>query len=335
MNIIRSLAAAGLAALLLQHVVAAELVKPACVGKATVCLYDDGSVLAWDLVNLKPNERLAAAVRALEPTGIDADEGSFWIYDGHRIVELKDGAVVGEPAPVAEARDAPLLNFLRNDSGAYAVYAWAIVDLLRDQRHAVPELGGQLEVKSLRPLCYAKGPHTLWIGTGQGEWGGHLVRFDTERGTWESNYDGLHYVTGIALIGDSPKLVSWSMSHFYAHTVLRVHHDDTSIETSFEVHEQAYYQTTAYSPFDERFYVVEQRLLETVDPHGKTTKWAELPEMRYKPEGMAIGVVPGVHSIVPIARDMVMVFFFQGPPVLVHNGKVLRFAERADAHPSS
>lgn len=216
-----------------------------------------------------------------------------------------------------------------------AVFADAIVDVVTGMAYPVPELGGQLKVHYLRPLCYAKGENVLWIGTGQGEWGGHLVGFDLRTHEWKSWYDGLHYVTGIAVIEDEPRFVSWSMSHFMANTLFRSHDALAKPRHSYPEFQSRYFQAAVFNPHDQTCYAIEQSTVGRITQSGGFRSFADLGKMTYRGEPNAIGVAPGVQSIVPIAADTIAVIMHdpRRPPLLVTAKDVLSFAATSPTTP--
>ena len=76
-------------------------------------------------------------------------------------------------------------------------------------------------------------------------------------GRWVQFHDALHYVTGIARSPDDEPIVSWSMSHMGANTLIRVHNADATPRTSFSELESKYFQRVAYSLFDKTLYGLE------------------------------------------------------------------------------
>ena len=138
----------------------------------------------------------------------------------------------------------------------------------------------------------------LWIGTGYGEWGGHLVGLNPRTGEWVQYHDALHYVTGITQATPDELIVSWSMSHFGANTRIRVHKLDGTPKSSYPELDSKYYQRIAYSPYDKTLYGVENIDVVSIK-EGKPSKIAELEGQLFEREPMAIGVSPGVAANTP------------------------------------
>jgi hypothetical protein len=187
----------------------------------------------------------------------------------------------------------------------------------------VPTLKGQLEISSLRLLSSLATDSMLWIGTGQGEWGGHLVGLNPKTGEWVQYYDALHYVTGITQAKPDEVIVSWSMSHFDADTLIRVHKMDGTPKTSYPELDSKYYQGVAYNPYDGTLYGVENTDIVSIKD-GEPSKIAELEGPIFEREPMAIGVSPGVARLLPIAKKTLIVVPNDGMPWRLNAGKLTR-----------
>jgi hypothetical protein len=178
---------------------------------------------------------------------------------------------------------------------------------------SVPRLAGESPVSSLRTMATFATDSVLWIGTGRGEWGGHLVGFNPRTEKWVSYYDELHYVTGITWAADGHILVSWSMSHFGADTLIRSHRDDAQVAAEYPKLKSAYYQRVTFGPGDQKLYAIEGRsLVMVVD--GRPKPLAESASPVFGSERMAIGVSPGVIAVLPVAENVVLVIPNRGAP---------------------
>ena len=166
----------------------------------------------------------------------------------------------------------------------------------------------------------------LWIGTSQGEWGGTLYGLNPASGSWVRYGDSLHYVTGITQDSAGELIVSWSMSHFDADTEIRRHRSDAKLSREFPLLKAQYYQTVAFNPFDGKLYGVEQRDVVTISD-GMPTKIAELAGRVYEKEPMALGVAPGIGSLLPFAPGALVVVPKSGLPWLLRDGKLTRLTE--------
>jgi len=189
----------------------------------------------------------------------------------------------------------------------------------------VPQDKDRSTVGYLRVLDTIATQSMVWIGTGRGEWGGHLVGLNPRTGEWIHYQDKLHYVTSITREKPDELIVSWSMSHFNASTLIRIHKRDTSVKTNFPALEAKYYQRVAFSPFDNTLYGIEGTDLVTIED-GKPAKIAALDGEVFEDEAMAIGVSPGISGLIPIAEKTVIIVPNQGLPWRWENGELNRLS---------
>lgn len=286
-----------------------------------VCLNNGGNACAW---NLESGKFLADISAKLSRKGLirlatdgtkiwAADESTLYVWSQEdsswrKVAEftgdresLKDLVVVG---------GVPLL-----------VFPSKVIDLVRARTFIVPELTStQVHTHKLRIRAVLGTESMLWVGTGYGEWGGHLVGLTLKTGDWVQFYDALHYVTGIA----SEKggvVVSWSMSHFDADTLIRLHKADASVRTAYPRLRSKYYQRIAYSSFDETLYGIETSNVVSIR-EGRPTKVAELQGRLFENEPHAVGVAPGVLAVIPVAPSTLAVVPKRGEPWVIRKGKV-------------
>jgi hypothetical protein len=195
--------------------------------------------------------------------------------------------------------------------------------------YKVPKLKGQLDLNSLRVIAHLATDTMLWMGTGQGEWGGHLVGLNLKTGKWVQHYDELHYVTGITQASHEELIVSWAMSHFGASTRIRVHKLDSTPKVAYPTLESKYYQRVVYSTFDKTLYGIEDIYVVSIKD-GKPSKIAGLAGQLFEREPMAIGVSPGISALVPIAAKTLIIVPNHGLPWMLKNGHLTRL--RVPAH---
>lgn len=134
-------------------------------------------------------------------------------------------------------------------------------------------------------------------------------------------------MTGIALVGDEPAAVPWSMSHMMATAMMRSHDIHGAVVKESPDLESKYYQTVAYSPFDHVFYAVEQNNFGKVDAGLEFNSIADLGKMHYRRERRAMGVDPGVMALIPAGPREVVVVYYESAPVVWRDGRILRFTE--------
>jgi hypothetical protein len=203
------------------------------------------------------------------------------------------------------------------------VFASKVKDLVGGRTYKVPTLKGQIRTNALSILAIQASDSMLWIGTGYGEWGGHLVGLNPRTGEWIQYYDALHYVTGITLATPDEIIVSWSMSHFDADTLIRVHKPDGTPKLSYPELDSMYYQRIAYSPFDRTLYGVENTDVVSIEG-GKPSKIAKLEGRLFEREPRAIGVSPGVSALLPVSRKTLVVVPRHGLPWMLRDGELTR-----------
>jgi hypothetical protein len=205
----------------------------------------------------------------------------------------------------------------------FLVFASKVKDLVGRRTYRVPTLKGHIRTNSLRILAIQASNSMLWIGTGHGEWGGHLVGLNPRTGEWIQYDDALHYVTGITVATPDEIIVSWSMSHFGANTLIRVHKPDGTPKLSYPELNSKYYQRIAYSSFDKTLYGVENTDIVSIEG-GKPSKIAKLEGRLFEREPRAIGVSPGVSALLPVSRKTLVVVPKHGLPWMLSDGELTR-----------
>jgi hypothetical protein len=172
----------------------------------------------------------------------------------------------------------------------------------------------------------------LWIGTGDGEWGGTLLGLDPKTGKWVEWEDGFHYVTGITSSARGELVVSWSMSHGYKTTRVRAHNPDATVKTEYPDPEGKllpfstslagkYFQCVTYNPLDDTLYGVESTDLVTIKD-GIPTKVVKIADRLFAVEPHAIGVAPGILTLIPTGPKTVAIIPKWGQPWLLRDGEL-------------
>lgn len=283
-----------------------------------VVLAANGHLSAFDILG-KPVD--AAELKPLQLAGLmTISTGSGKLYGATATVlcEIDHwGGAWRKTATYAEHGDT-VLRVAVVGKRPLLVYSSEVVDPVEPRAFAVPmSIGKQVHTQVLRLQAAYATPSMLWLGTGHGEWGGHLMGLNPRTGEWVQYYDALHYVTGITSADPGEVIVSWSMSHLsLASTLIRQHGATAQPDREFPELRDDYYQGIAYSSFDQTLYAVEQNWLVTV-ADGKPSRVLELTLRLYKAEPYAIGVAPGVIALLPVAEHQVVVVAGSGVPVLV------------------
>jgi hypothetical protein len=206
--------------------------------------------------------------------------------------------------------DTPVLVFPSEVSDPFGKRTFKVPRIIKSP------LGGP----PLRILATHGTDSMLWIGTGNGEWGGTLLGLNPKTGDWVQA-GGPGYVTGITHSSPDEVVVSWSMSHFENHTQILVHKFDGTVKTEYPELKSKYYQRIAYSPHDKSLYGIESNEIVTIQD-GRPSKVASLKGVLYVREPMAIGVAPAVLELIPTGPKEVIVVPKQGEPWRIREGEV-------------
>lgn len=285
-------------------------------GDSVVCLYEGGKFGVWETKGGRFDPDLSDALSKRKVSHLASDGKRMWAVEGSRLFAWSLRPKAWEQVAEFDAGGEEIAGVAIVGGTPLLVPPTRVLSPTDRRTFGVPPLKGQLDLKRLHVLALQPTDRVLWIGTGQGEWGGHLVGLDLRTGKWVQFYDSLHYVTGITLGPEDEPIVSWSMSHFDADTLIRVHKPDATPGISHPELEGKYYQRIAYSPFDETLYGVENRSLVSISG-GKPETLAELDAPVFERAPLAIGVAPGVIALIPVApRTLVVVPTRPGPFLL-------------------
>ena len=249
-------------------------------GGSLVCLDQNGKLLAWRVATGEPEPILSAALSKESFTRIASNGNQIW-------------GVIG---------DLPLLIFRSQ----------VLSPTLR-RSFVVPQLEGRLGPGELRVRAVMTTDRCLWIGTGQGEWGGHLLGLNIRTGRWVKFSDSLHYVTGIARGPHDIPIVSWSMSHFGENTLIRIHKNDSSVATSYPELSNKYYHALTYDFSAKKLYGFERDSIVSIS-EGKPTPVARAEFEIFKREPRAIGVSSSIIAIFAIAPETLLIVPNRLPP---------------------
>jgi len=225
---------------------------------SVVCLNRGGGFLVWDARSGEYDPKLSEAFSKGSVIRVASDGRRTWGVGGKSLFEWSKVTNTWEPAARVEAGVGELAGIAVVGGTPLLLFPTRVLSPTEGRVFEVPQLQGQFDnLKKLRVTALQTTDRVLWVGTGQGEWGGHLVGLDVRTGRWVQCYDALHYVTGITVGAKGEVTVSWSMSHFGADTLIRIHRPDATPEISYPKLRDRYYQRVAYSPFDKALYGVE------------------------------------------------------------------------------
>ncbi len=308
----------------LQGVAGGQAVRDAVkYGEAVVCLGGDGRFLAWDAGSGDFKPELSADLSGAKLARIGSNGRRIWGVREKTLLEWSPGTKTWQDIAKFEAGGEELASLAVVGETPLLIYPTRVLNPIEDRVFGVPQLRGQFDnLRELRVLAVQPTDRILWIGTGQGEWGGHLVGLDVRAGRWVQFYDGLHYVTGIARGPKDEPIVSWSMSHFGANTLIRVHKPDATPEFSYPELEGKYFQRVAYSPFDKTLYGLDGDTVVSI-AEGKPTTVVKLGVEVFEREPEAIGVAPGIIAFFPTAPGTLIVVPSRSAPLMVRERKLI------------
>lgn len=288
-----------------------------------ICLLDGGRFAVWHLddgrFDLKTSSRMTLR------------GATHLATDGKQLVAASNAKLYAwSPAAKLWRR---LASF---NAGNGEIESLAVVDglpvIVFPSLVATPTSGRIFEVPGsrtpgrppLRVLATHAAGSAIWIGTGHGEWGGDLWSLDLRTGRWDRYHDPLHYVTGITLDEEGRLIVSWSMHHFLADCLIRVHDHHARLKRAYPELRWAYFPGITFSRFGETLYGIENADLVLIR-QGIPSRVATLTGPLYRNEPMAIGVAPGVLALIPVAPKTLIVIPYEGMPLRVEHGSLSTF----------
>jgi len=185
---------------------------------------------------------------------------------------------------------------------------------------AAPEFKDQIRGRGFgeSPHAIASSGNVLAIGTGFGEWGGHLWLLDVSTGKWSKFYDSLGNAVGIAKTGKG-WAVAWSMSHMMARTRVRLHGADAKELTLGPEIDDRYLRALAVD--GSALFGVEQNELVKVTDALELEKVQRFTPVSYGPERNAVGVSPGIGVFLGLGDQRFLLVPISGSPLIIGKGK--------------
>ncbi len=284
-------------------------------------LDETGHFHVWNLEDGRFDPEMSAKLAHDSITHLATDGGRLWASGKSVLYDWSSKEQAWKKVADFDGGGEALLALAGLDGSPLLIFPSKVMDLKKVRTFKVPMMRGQIQTDSLRLLAFRAADSMLWLGTGHGEWGGHLVGLNPKTGQWVQYYDDLHYVTGITTAGPGEVIVSWSMSHFNAHTRIRIHGLDGKPKTAYPMLYSKYYQTISYNKYDKLLYGVENTHLVTIKD-GKPSKVAELQGQVFEREPRAIGVAPGVSALIPVAEKALIVVPNHGLPWRLKDGEL-------------
>jgi hypothetical protein len=290
-----------------------------------LCLYTNGSIVAWDLKSGRYAKDTSARFARDKLQAIAAHGSKLWAVDGKTVFLWSAMNLKWEKYATFDAGEEWPVAITPIGDKPYIVFPSKLIDPTREKDGVfkVPAGKAPWDKPPLRILATHYTDSMVWIGTGYGEWGGTLLGFDPMTGKWVVLHRGGGYATGITHSAKDEVTVSWSMSHFRADTQIITHKADATVKTEYPLLGQKYYQCITYSKQDDLLYGIEQSDIVTIKD-GNPTKVATLAERLYEREPKAIGVAPGIASLISAGPKTLIVIPKQGLPWLMRGKEVTR-----------
>ena len=194
---------------------------------------EKGRFHVWGLEDGRFDEDTSSKLSRESVTHLASDGDKLWAADKSTLYSWSQEERSWKKVSEFKGDGEELEALVGVGGSPFLIFPTKVKDLVGGRTYNVPRLKGQVRTNSLRILAFHATHSMLWIGTGYGEWGGHLVGLNPRTGEWVQYYDALHYVTGITQATPDQVIVSWSMSHFGADTLIRVHKPDGTPKSSY------------------------------------------------------------------------------------------------------
>jgi len=289
-----------------------------------VQLDEKGTFHVWNIETWKRDKSFEDRLTCRNLSHIASNGKKLWAVDRLTLYIWSDSLEKWVPeCGLRSDREYPKALVIAGDI-PFLVFSRKIVNLSSGRNFRVPDLKGQLKIDYLEILSLYSTKDSIWIGTGQGEWGGHLIGFSAKDGGWVQYYDELHYATGISQSAGGELIVSWAMSHFGANALIRFHGMDGKPSKAYRELKGCYYQALAFNRFDGKLYGIERGNLAIIED-GASVPIAGLKGHLYRNEPRAIGVSPGIKKLIPVRRDSFIVIPAEGAPLRIEGGVALSF----------
>jgi hypothetical protein len=297
-----------------------------------LCLFEGGTVGAWDLKTGAYPKETAARLSRKGLKNLAADGTKLWAADGATLYQWSAKARMWEEAVGFDVGEESLLALVPVSGSPLLVFPSKVVDPVAGRTFPVPKECGLRQGPPLRVLAVHGTDSMLWIGTGFGEWGGTLLGLDPKAGNWVHMYDFSYSVTGITTSARGEIIVSWSHSHVCQSTLVRAHRPDATVKTEYADPEGKllpfypglagkYFQCITYNPLDDTLYGVESTDLVTIKD-GIPTKVVKIADRLFGVEPHAIGVAPGILTLIPTGPKSVAIIPKWGQPWQLRDGEL-------------
>jgi hypothetical protein len=281
----------------------------------------DGTVRAWNRSTFELDAPLTKKLNGDGLLAIVRDGETLWGFDSTRVFTWDFHGARWELVK-GKAPPAPCSAFAVVGGKPVGTCGPGVHRFTDGKYWNAPEFKEQIRGRGFgeSPHAIASNGNVLAIGTGFGEWGGHLWLLDVSTGAWSKFYDSLGNAVGIAKT-DKGWFVAWSMSHMSAHTRVRLHGADAKELTLGPEFDGRYLRALAAD--GGALFGIEQNELVKVTNALKLEKVQSFTPVKYGPERNAVGVSPGISAFLPIGDERFLLVPVSGSPLIIGKGKTV------------
>lgn len=267
-----------------------------------ISLLKDNSIEAISLSKWELNRRFTSALQKEDPEHLFSDTKTLAMVNRKGAYIWSDDEFCWKEAAKLLSTGNDILAFLLLDQRPFLVYPTKLVDLSKKRTYDVPTLKW-LKTKYLSLQAIYINKNKLWLGTGFGEWGGHLLVLDIDNGQWIQAYNPFFYINSIIGENDGTIWIAWAMSHFIENSkIIPITNQDK--KAAFL--KDSYLQVISYNKYDGRIYGIDRNYLVRYN-NGILEQVADLGEMRYVRNKYAVGVLPAIDDLLIVDKDVFLI----------------------------
>lgn len=297
----------------------APTVRPTAASWGTHLLVADGTgeVRAWKSADLAFDAAFTKRLNGDGLVALVASGGALWGFDGTRAFTWDDAGGQWDLVK-SKPPKAPCTAFAVVDGAPVGTCGAGVHRFTDGHFWDAPPFEDQVKGRGFgdAPRALASHGTQLAIGTGFGEWGGHLWLLDVATGRWSKFYDALGNAVGLAW---TPKgwAVAWSMSHFDATTRARLHGPDAAPTKEGERLRGRYLRALAFDEAAGALFGLEQQQLVRLSDALKLEPVQPIGAVKYGPEPNAVGVSSGIAAFLALGGGRFLVVPEDGAPRVV------------------
>jgi hypothetical protein len=289
----------------------------------------DGTVRAWSATDLQFDAAFTKKLNGDGLLGIASNgDDTLWGFDGTRAFTWDANSEQWQLVP-SKPPPTPCSHFTVVANAPVGLCGAGVHRFTDGRYFEGPEFNDQVRGRGFgeHPRLAARGS-VLAIGTGFGEWGGHLWLLDVSDGSWRKHFDSLGNVTGVVWTGEA-WAVAWSMSHLMATTRMRLHGPDARPTQEGKEVPDRYVRALAWDDEAKVLFGLEQNDLVRFDRALVFKKVHSLARVTYGLERHAVGVSSGIATFVATSQGQFLVVPETGDPLVVRGGKSERLRRPA------